>query len=583
MEYNTQKRKEAVTLFTVFYRLCHVVGIGVLRLFALISYGCRYAVDAVYELGDSLYERLLNGRGRNFGNLSVARSLFDAGRSAADAVSETARTFRANGAAAGLRKTGRDIGHFFVHARRALAPVFSVVAPIVAILICVSVIRDKNDFSYGIEVTFKGKSIGVVEDEAVFDRARTAVAARVENATGETYYVSAKPSYRVVALSSDTPFASEADMEDGIIAGSPELFRESTGLYVNDTLVAVNDTPDAVQAILDRILAESRASYESMALFADLSDTEVTFVDKVELREGLYPVTGKKTVAQIDAILCSVVSDELHYTVVSGDAPKRIASKFGISTSDLYALNPKLEDGKNMPVGMDLIVSTEVPYLQTKLVGTVVYEEETKIPVKYIESNSYYLGVTKTKSEGEAGLNRVTAQVVYVSGIKQNSKVLETEVLKEAVPKQVYQGTKTGYSLASLKGTYIRPVEGGYISSRYGVRTHPVTGQKSSFHSGLDLCVPKGTPIHAAASGTVIYMSYMGTYGNLVKIDHGGGVVTFYAHCNNFASGLKVGDHVTTGQTIAYVGKTGRVTGPHLHFEIRYKNETVNINGLFPK
>jgi len=565
----------------LFYRVCHTVGVCVLRAYALFSYGCRYAFDAVYELADSLYERLQRGRGGNFGSLSLARMLFDAIGSIVRAVKDTAHTFFTDGASAGFVLAARNLRAFFRHFRRVVAPVLNVAAPIAAVIVCASVIETKNDFIYAIQVSFKGEAIGVVTEEAVFDRAVNAISTRVETATGEAYYVSAKPVFEVVTVSSDTVFATQADVEESIIEGSPELFRESTGLYINDTLIASTDYPEAITRILDDILTASREEYAQMTDFSDLSDTEVTFVDSVELREGLYPVTAKKTVSEIESILCAVVSDELRYTAVSGDSPKRVAAKFDLTVDQLYEMNPTLEK-KGLFVGDEVVVSTEVPFLQTKLSGTVTYEEKTAIPVVYIETNSYYKGVTKTKSEGSAGLNRVTAQVVYVNGVQRDREVLSTEVVKEAVAKQVYKGTKTGYSLSTLKGTYIRPVDGGYISSKYGSRTHPVTGEKSSFHKGIDLCVPKKTPIHASASGTVIFMAYSGTYGNLIKIDHGGGYVTFYAHCNNFASGLKVGDKVSVGETIAYVGATGRVTGPHLHFEIRYKNEPVNINKLFP-
>ena len=110
----------------------------------------------------------------------------------------------------------------------------------------------------------------------------------------------------------------------------------------------------------------------------------------------------------------------------------------------------------------------------------------------------------------------------------------------------------------------------GTITSPQGYRTDPLTG-KTSYHSGTDIAVPEGTPILAAADGTVTVAnaldSWGGSYGYYVKIDHGGGLTTLYAHCSRIC--VTVGQEVKAGQVIAYVGHTGRATGAHLHFEMR--------------
>ena len=111
------------------------------------------------------------------------------------------------------------------------------------------------------------------------------------------------------------------------------------------------------------------------------------------------------------------------------------------------------------------------------------------------------------------------------------------------------------------------------ISSPYGNRTHPVLGG-TRFHSGIDIPAPGGTPIVAAASGTVIMSQYSGSYGNVVIVDHGAGVSTLYAH--NSRNQVSVGQQVQAGQTIALVGTTGMSTGNHLHFEVRKNGSTTN-------
>jgi murein DD-endopeptidase MepM/ murein hydrolase activator NlpD len=111
-----------------------------------------------------------------------------------------------------------------------------------------------------------------------------------------------------------------------------------------------------------------------------------------------------------------------------------------------------------------------------------------------------------------------------------------------------------------------RPVNAAYNSSSFGWRVDPFTGQMA-FHEGLDFMAESGTPIHAAAGGIVVSAEGTPDYGKLVKIDHGSGVETRYAHASQLL--VKAGDRVEKGQLIARVGNTGRSTGAHLHFEVR--------------
>ena len=113
------------------------------------------------------------------------------------------------------------------------------------------------------------------------------------------------------------------------------------------------------------------------------------------------------------------------------------------------------------------------------------------------------------------------------------------------------------------------------ITSEQGMRYHPITGEYR-LHDGMDISgyLVNGKPIVAAYSGTVIMSEYYWGYGNCVQISHGTGVVTLYAHCSALA--VKVGDVVSAGQVIAYVGSTGNSTGPHLHFSIFIQGEAVN-------
>lgn len=121
----------------------------------------------------------------------------------------------------------------------------------------------------------------------------------------------------------------------------------------------------------------------------------------------------------------------------------------------------------------------------------------------------------------------------------------------------------------SLGVSLTKPVS-GIISSRFGVRS----SIRSSAHTGLDIATSTGTPITAAASGTVTFSGWKGSYGYLLVITHSNGVQTYYGHCSKLY--VSAGQSVSQGQTIAAVGSTGNSTGPHLHFEIRVNGVAYN-------
>lgn len=144
-----------------------------------------------------------------------------------------------------------------------------------------------------------------------------------------------------------------------------------------------------------------------------------------------------------------------------------------------------------------------------------------------------------------------------------------------------YDGTGKNFSFfsengKSVKGSLLRtPVNVIKISSRYGKRKDPIGGY-TKMHKGVDFRAPVGTPIYAAGNGVVTEACFKSGYGRFVQIKHSPTLSTAYAHASKFAPNLKVGSRVKQGQIIAYVGKSGRTTGPHLHYEVKVQGKHVN-------
>jgi len=162
--------------------------------------------------------------------------------------------------------------------------------------------------------------------------------------------------------------------------------------------------------------------------------------------------------------------------------------------------------------------------------------------------------------------------VVHYAALEAGGKLKKLYRFTDSRGKTSYYDPKGRGATKFLMRT---PISGARISSGYGMRRHPVLGY-SKMHAGIDFAAPRGTPIRAAGSGTIVHRAWKGGYGRVVEIKHSNGYMTRYAHMSRYSSGLRKGSHVRQGQVIGYVGSSGRTTGAHLHYEVRINNRTIN-------
>jgi len=135
------------------------------------------------------------------------------------------------------------------------------------------------------------------------------------------------------------------------------------------------------------------------------------------------------------------------------------------------------------------------------------------------------------------------------------------------------------YTPALPGAAFVYPIVSARLSSKFGNRRHPIY-KSVKHHNGVDLAAPEGAPIRAIADGTVVFADPHKGYGNLVVINHGDGLTSHYGHCHTMK--VQPGMRIGAGQIIATVGKTGNVTGPHLHLEIREKGKPKNPKSFLP-
>lgn len=203
--------------------------------------------------------------------------------------------------------------------------------------------------------------------------------------------------------------------------------------------------------------------------------------------------------------------------------------------------------------------------LNNNVVETVDTSKEAEELVSEIKSNGIAENINLSIVEKyTSNSEELKTNDLEVAKLNIENKVSETvKEIKEQEAKENAIADINGIKLATIPVT-------GTISSRYGVSSRI----RRSNHTGLDIAATTGTPIKVMADGVVINASYSGSYGKLVKVEHGNGVETWYAHTSKMY--VKKGQEVKAGDVIAEVGSTGNSTGPHLHLEIRINGEHIN-------
>lgn len=234
------------------------------------------------------------------------------------------------------------------------------------------------------------------------------------------------------------------------------------------------------------------------------------------------------------------------YTVSEGDSLWSIANKFNLDINTLFGCN-EMKNPNYLRVGMTLRIPNQDGIFYKVKDGDTL----AKIASKY--------GTTVAliqQANGFEGANIAKGVEIFIPGAKPVVSV--------------YSDAKS--SVSSSRTLFTWPLR-GRITSSFGWRRHPIT-KRRDFHTGIDIARPYGTIIRAAAAGRVVYAGWMGGYGRVVVIDHGKGYSTLYAHCSRLL--VRKGQRVSSGQAIGKVGASGRATGSHLHFEVRYKNKPIN-------
>lgn len=414
-------------------------------------------------------------------------------------------------------------------------------------------------FTIGTTVSYDGQVLGRLASKSEAETVRKDLESITSRTLGETYTIDDS------LLQYDSGWMLRQDIEDKAVyedqlSDEIGLVTSAYCLYVNDVRIGATPYEGALEELLDQL--QKAAS--------DEDTISCEFAEDVEIRQEYVPTSEIMNLGYIAELLYSTKTAEVTYEVKKGDTWSQIAARNDMTSAELLALNPGYNINK-LQIGEVLTLSASVPYLTMTVVKQERYLDDVAYDIQYTDTASLYQGDYKVTSKGEYGKADVLAKATYVNGEETERTILSSVTLKEPVTESRLRGTKVRPTWHPT-GSFRWPTS-GRITSYFGGRKSP-GGIGSTNHKGIDIAVPRGTPIYAADGGTVTYAGWMSGYGYLVEINHGNGYVTRYGH--NSSLTVSVGQHVYKGQQVARAGSTGNSTGNHCHFEVRYNGVAKN-------
>lgn len=439
-----------------------------------------------------------------------------------------------------------------------------------------------------IDLYIDGVKLGSVRNREVYYSAIDIAEKNLSNMLGIGYKIPDGTASFMVSLSDEPVFLSDSEIATALVKSSEKYLSIGYGLYIDGTLVAVS----ASRMIMDNILEETLELYNTLYSATKRKDELTGFANSVRINEITVPKTVIKSEEEIRKILgldgLSTVSDlilrdksveKMTVLEVSNMLPKLESISAEDISAELpedavYYLDSTTVDSSLTNDSAPAIGETDgetgenqTTVLTFKTTKTKTVTEIMPCDVSYVYDNDVLEGRKIVSVPGVDGIKRATYEISYVGDEEIGRELISQEILKQPVTKIIRVGTRPASdfdSETSVTGTFIRPCAGGTVTSTFSGRT--LFGVYE-FHGALDIADRFGTPIVASDGGEVVFAGWNGTYGNCIIIDHGDGIETLYAHLSAYA--VEKGDKVGQGWKIGEMGRTGRATGIHVHFEVR--------------
>ncbi|MGB9819348.1 MAG: peptidoglycan DD-metalloendopeptidase family protein [Thermovenabulum sp.] len=398
-------------------------------------------------------------------------------------------------------------------------------------------------------VTCNGKELGGVKDKGVLEKAKQKLTDKYKEKYGSDIII--EGDFNFLPLRRENiQFLNEEELALKIEKNA-SIKAKAVAININGKDVAFAKNKETAQKVLEDV-----KRYYIDSAPGDL--IKIESLDAVKLEEKAVDVKSILGEKELKQLLINGTPELKEYKVAQGDTLWAIAKKNNLSIEKLIDANPHLKSADRLSPGDIIYLEERKPLLNFTVVKKITYQKAIPYDTIVEKDDSMWRWDQKVKTEGKEGLKELASQVTFKNGVKIDEQILGEKIIKQPVTRVVVRGTKNQVAFRG-SGRFLWPLTGN-ITSPFGKRGR-------DYHEGIDIGSSYGTPVRASNSGVVVFSGRNGAYGNLVIIDHGGGIQTYYAHLSSIL--VSEGQKVEKGSIVGRVGSTGRTTGPHLHFEVR--------------
>ena len=444
------------------------------------------------------------------------------------------------------------------------------------------------------QVYLNGKTVGIIEDENelynLIDKEQESL--KKEYSVDKVYAPNDLQTTKLVTYTGEVDNVKDVydkikDVNSFTIKG-----YEVTIVHSEDDKEVINvlDLEDFDTAVDNTIKAfvDEDAYQKYLDGTQDKIVTTGSVIENINIREDI--TTKEKLLSADDKIftnandlsrymLFGTTENQATHIVSTGETIKEIANDYQLSVNEFLIVNPDiisanalLFNGQVVNVGLinpAISIVVENTLVEDKV---VTYNSE----VKY--DNKFLVGTTYTEQKGQDGLSRVTYYTETINGAMTQVIPMNKEVLTPVVNEVIVKGGLSINYVGDTSGWYWPTLKPYVMTDYFGWRIDPIVGT-SEYHKGIDISgTGYGSPIYATQSGVISGLAYGYNYGygNYIEIDHGNGYSSIYMHLAGMVDGLRLGQAVSKGELIGYMGSSGYSTGTHLHFQINYNGTPID-------
>ena len=421
----------------------------------------------------------------------------------------------------------------------------------------VMVIRAANAHAVYL-VKVDGSPIGLVQDKDVYQSILARLSESEAAKVGAEVKLTSKVTLEPAPKGSEQRQLTEDELAQAL--------RERISFLASGYVITVNGRDVVALASEEQarsVISDLRGTYaQAVASEGNATLEDIYIREDVGIAHKEVPSSMFRKEEEAVRVLSRGTDKVLSYVVQRGDSLWSIAQANNMTLDDLLKANPEIRDSEFIREGQNLNLVVADPYVTVASKEIVKYTVSIPYSVEVSYDPNMWPWQERVTQEGVSGRKEITQEIARENGKEISRVTISEKVLSYPVTCKLVRGSKQVPPMGS--GQMAWPVQ-GQITSYYGWRW-------GEFHQGVDIGADTGTPIIAADSGMISFAGWNGGYGYLVKIDHGGGKETWYGHMSKIA--VHVGDEVSKGDVIGYVGSTGNSTGPHLHFEVHVNGAT---------